>query len=104
MNYIKQEHQSLIDEFFNLSPLEFTLIGNVFAYFLASVLSNSQQNSLGNLFELIAQVLLTIQAQTNATDIEITEKDVDRLIYMLQTNSTNKESIINLLKKIKQNQ
>ncbi len=104
MSIIKEEHQTLIDEFFNLPPFEFTLVGNIFAYILAATLTNSQQNALGNLLELIAQVLLTIQAQTNNTDINIVESDINNLVYLLNTNTANKENLINLLKKIKQNQ
>ncbi len=96
-------NKSIIDEFFNLSPYEFTLVGNIVAYIIALSLTNAQQNSLGNLFELIAQVLLTIQAQANTTDVNIQACDIDDLIYMLQTSTSSKENIVNLLKKIKQN-
>lgn len=96
-------NKSIIDEFFNLSPYEFTLVGNIVAYIIALSLTNAQQNSFGNLLELIAQVLLTIQAQANTTDVNIEQSDLDELIHMLQTNSTNKQNIINLLNKIKKN-
>lgn len=101
---MKKEHKSIIDEFFSLSPYEFTLVGNIAAYFIAIALTNSQQNSFGNLLELIAQVLLTIQAQANTTDINIQQTDIDHLINMLKSNGANKQNIINLLNKIKQNQ
>lgn len=101
---MKTEYKSLIDEFFNLPPYEFTLFGNVIAYFIALSLNNSQQNALGNLLELIAQVLLTIQAQSNDTDVNIQQSDIDHLINMFETNNANKQNIINFLNKIKQNQ
>lgn len=101
---MNKETKGIIDEFFNLSPYEFTLVGNIAAYFIALSLTNSQQNAFGNLLELIAQVLLTVQAQSNDTDVNIQQSDLDDLINMLQHNTTNKQNIINLLNKIKQNQ
>ncbi len=100
---IKNEHKTLIDEFFSLSPYEFTLVGNIFAYFLASILTNPQQNSLGNLLELIAQVLLTIQAQSSLDDISIATEDINNLINILRNNNPNINHVIEVLNKIKNN-
>ncbi len=102
MVYIK-EFNGLIEQFFSLPPYEFTLIGNVVAYFIAKSLTNSQQNSFGNLLELVAQVLLTIQAQSDNTDVNIQQEDIDYLISILSSRYTNKEQLISLLNKIKHN-
>ncbi len=98
---IKEEHQTLIDQFFDLPPYQFALVGNLFAYILAAVLTNQQQNAFGNLLELIAQVLLTIQAQSAKDDINIVETDIENLVSILSLDKASKEYIINFLNKLK---
>ena len=47
----------------NLNAYEFTLIGTLLGFLIAPQLSVNLQNSVGNFFELIGQVILTINAQ-----------------------------------------
>ncbi len=63
-NFINQDFNSLNDWLYSLNPYEFTLIGNSIAYLIAKTLTINEQNSLGNLFALIGQVLQTINAQS----------------------------------------
>ena len=46
-----------------LTPLEFTTIGTIIGYLISSVLTVQEQNSVGNWFELVGQIILTFNAQ-----------------------------------------
>ncbi len=48
-----------------ISPLEFASIGSIVGIIIASQLTNDEQNSIGNFFELVGQVILTAQAQNS---------------------------------------
>ena len=50
-----------------LSPIEFTTLGVIVGYVLTVSLDIQTQNSLGNWFELVGQILLTASAQGSAT-------------------------------------
>lgn len=47
----------------DLSPLEFGVLGCIIGIILSATLSSDDLNSLGNFFELVGQVMLTVQAQ-----------------------------------------
>ena len=47
----------------NLSPFEFTTLGTITGYLISSVLTVNEQNSIGNWFELVGQIILTFNAQ-----------------------------------------
>ena len=64
---IKKKTSSLGEYINSLSPYDFTLIGTFIGFLFSFGLDPGQQNSLGNWFELIGQVLLTISAQSSAT-------------------------------------
>ena len=49
-----------------LSPLEFTTLGTIIGYLISSVLTVQEQNSVGNWFELVGQIILTFNAQGSA--------------------------------------
>ena len=51
----------------SLSPLEFTTLGTIIGYLISSVLSVQEQNSIGNWFELVGQIILTFNAQGTLT-------------------------------------
>jgi hypothetical protein len=51
----------------SLTPFEFLTIGTIFGYFISLNLSITEQNALGNWFELVGQILLTYSAQGTAT-------------------------------------
>lgn len=60
-----------------ISPMEFGTIGCIVGLLIAAPLNSNEQNSLGNFFELVGQVILTIQAQQSystpqgATTVEL---------------------------------
>ena len=55
---------SFSDWLFSLNPYEFTLIATLIGFIISPSLNSNEQNSLGNFFELLGEVLLTIQAQS----------------------------------------
>lgn len=63
----KQNFTDLLNQ---LTPFEFSLLATITGYVLASNLNYNEQNALGNWFELVGQILLTISAQgtTSLTD------------------------------------
>lgn len=60
---MNNDHKSLIDIVTSLSPFEFTFLASVVGYTLGIGLNVNQQNALGNWFELVGQILLTLSAQ-----------------------------------------
>lgn len=46
-----------------LSPFEFVTVGTLIGYILSVNLTVTEQNSLGNWFELVGQIMLTFNAQ-----------------------------------------
>lgn len=46
-----------------LSPFEFVTVGTIIGYLLSINLTVTEQNSLGNWFELVGQIILTFNAQ-----------------------------------------
>ena len=61
--FINQDFLGLSNWINSLNPYEFSLIAAVIGFIVAPPLSANEQNSLGNFFELIGQVLLSIAAQ-----------------------------------------
>lgn len=80
---LKNNNISLGDFIDNLSPYDFTLLGTFIGFLFSFGLDPGQQNSLGNWFELIGQVLLTISAKSSATisnqEYENLLNDVEKL-------------------------
>lgn len=76
---------------YNLSAFEFTLTGTIIGYLLAIPLTTDEQNSLGNLFEIIGQTLLTFNAQNvllhdkMLKNNNMTNEDLSRRIEMLES-------------------
>lgn len=60
-----------------LSPIEFTTLGVIVGYVLTVSLDVQTQNSLGNWFELVGQILLTASAQGSAT---LTNEEYNNLV------------------------
>lgn len=52
----------------NLSPLEFSTLGCAIAIILINTLTPNEQNTIGNLLEMIGQILLTNYAQASVVD------------------------------------
>lgn len=80
---LKNNNISLGNFIDNLSPYDFTLLGTFIGFLFSFGLDPGQQNSLGNWFELIGQVLLTISAKSSATisnqEYENLLNDVEKL-------------------------
>lgn len=62
-NFINQDFNKFSNGLFSLSAFEFALVGTIIGFTVSSTLSSNQQNSLGNFFTLIGQVLMTENAQ-----------------------------------------
>lgn len=58
------DFSSFSDWLFSLSPYEFTLIATLLGFLISPTLTVNQQNSLGNFFELLGQIILTVNAQS----------------------------------------
>ncbi|MDD3392908.1 MAG: hypothetical protein PHE54_05150 [Bacilli bacterium] len=65
-DFIEQDFCALSEWLFSLNAYEFSLIATIIGFSISPTLTVNQQNSLGNFFELLGQVILTINAQ-NAT-------------------------------------
>lgn len=61
--FIDQDFESFSRWLSSLNPYEFTMVGAAIGLAIAPALTVNQQNSLGNFFELVGQVILTINAQ-----------------------------------------
>lgn len=51
----------------SLSPFELTTIGTLLGYLFSINLTVDAQNSIGNFFELVGQIILTFNAQGSAS-------------------------------------
>jgi len=64
-DFISHDFSSFSKWLYSLNPYEFTLISTIIGFLIASTLDLNEQNSIGNFFELLGQVILTINAQTS---------------------------------------
>lgn len=84
-NFKNMDCNSFIDYLLTLSANELSLLAIGIGFLLSNITNVNQQNSLGNFFELIGQLLLTISAQNlelhpnSETVIELKQK-----IYILE--------------------
>lgn len=62
-NFKNMSCNSFIEYLLTLTANELALLASVLGFLLAQGIDANKQNSLGNFFELIGQVLLTISAQ-----------------------------------------
>ena len=76
----------------NLSPFEFTTTATILGYMLSLILTTSEQNSVGNWFELVGQILLTFNAQGSNElppspkqfiDLENKVKEIEKMLKQL---------------------
>lgn len=61
--FMSQDFNSFSSWLFSLNSYEFTFIASLAGFAIAPSLTLNEQNSLGNFFELLGQVILTINAQ-----------------------------------------
>ena len=62
-DFLNVDYQTFSDFLFSFTGNEFALVGSLIGYFIGQDLTADKQSSLGNFFELIGQVLLTISSQ-----------------------------------------
>lgn len=62
----------------SLSPLEFTTLGCLIGWIITPQLNTNEQNSIGNFFELVGQVILTAQAQEVINTSYSSTNDLER--------------------------
>ncbi len=84
----------------SLSPYEFATLGFVIGVILSDGLNSNQLNSLGNLYELIGQTILTIQAQVQDGSSISNTPHLTQSIEMLKNKIGNIEEIIADFKKL----
>ncbi len=66
--FANYDYKSFSNYLSSIDPYEFTLIGTILGFLISKPLTINEQNSLGNFFTLIGQILQTVngQAITNA--------------------------------------
>ena len=76
---------AFVNMLLSLNEYELTILGCAIGLILAPTITINQQNSLGNFFELIGQVLLTVNAQAvNLQPSAPSRQDLYELIKSLQ--------------------
>lgn len=83
-----------------LSPIEFTSLGCAIAIILTKTLNANEQNTIGNLLEMIGQILLTNYAQASVVDPNVAP--ITQCQFTSQENEILK--LKNILSKLYQNQ
>lgn len=74
------DYKNLSNILNNLSPLEFGALGCVIGLLISIPLNNNDLNTIGNFFELVGQVMLTVQAQGDSKSPQsATINDVNNL-------------------------
>jgi hypothetical protein len=58
----------------SMNPYEFATISTVLGLLISTGLTVPEQNSIGNWFEAIGQIILTINAQANVIDKDFSSK------------------------------
>ena len=61
--FLNCDYASIGDFLFNLSGVEYGVIGALLGLLISTKLTINQQNSIGNFLELVGQTLLAISAQ-----------------------------------------
>lgn len=90
--FVNNDFKKLSNSLFSLSAFEFNLLATLIGFALTPALSTNEQNSLGNFFALIGQVLMTANAQ-NIT-LAANKAKVNNFEKFFQTNNTNDEIIL----------
>lgn len=88
-NFINQDFSNFSNWIFSLNAYEFTLIATIAGFVISPTLTVNQQNSLGNFFELLGQVILTINAQN--TTLKQTNVKKSNIKPFFETSSLENE-------------
>lgn len=87
--FANQDFESFSDWLFSLNAYEFSLIATMIGFAISPTLTVNQQNSLGNFFELLGQVILTINAQN--TTLQQAKTKNPNIKPHFETNSLEEE-------------
>ena len=90
--------KSLSEFLKSLSPLELSTIGCVLGLIMIPTLTSDEQNSLGNFFELVGQVLLTSAAQQSLLEPSLSTSE---FVKFTNSNNQNLSCIINQINLLK---
>lgn len=74
-DFLNVDYKSFSDFLFSFSGNEFAIVGSLIGYFLSQNLDIDEQNSLGNFFELIGQIMLTISAQNQVVQNDTNQQN-----------------------------
>ncbi len=96
-DFINQDFASFSNWLFSLNPYEFSLIASGAGFAISSFLTIDRQNSLGNFFILVGQVLLTMNAQS--ITLEHKQFSTHNIKPFLESSSIEEE-IINIKKEL----
>ena len=77
----------------SLSPFEFTTLGVIIAYIISCNLTLNEQNSIGNWFEMVGQIILTFNAQGSSQSFSVSESDYkdlkDKVNFLINKFNSN---------------
>lgn len=91
-NFINQDFKSFSSWLFTLNPYEFTFFATLIGFVISPSLTINEQNSLGNFFELLGQVILTINAQ--GTTLRQKKNSISHIKNRLEKNSLEEEILL----------
>ena len=77
---------------FSLDPYQFTLLATVIGFAITPTLNSNQQQSLGNFFDMVGQVLLTVYSQEVV--LQQLPRKYSNFKKGFQTNSTESEILL----------
>ncbi len=83
MNNNNQEIKSFVNWLMSLSPLEFTTLAVMISYIISCNLTVDEQNSFGNWFELVGQIMLTFNAQGSNQQFSLSEQQYRDILNRL---------------------
>ena len=87
------DFSSFADWLMTLSPLEFSTLGVITSYIIASRLTVNQQNSIGNWLEMVGQIILTFNAQGSNKYYNLSNEEYydlkSKVDYLIKKQNTN---------------
>lgn len=93
--FMNNDFKKFSNGLFSLSAIEFNLLATVIGFAITPTLTTNEQNSLGNFFTLIGQILMT----ANAQNITLSANEVRKDNFQKGFQTTSLEEEILLIKK-----
>ncbi|MFI3260386.1 MAG: hypothetical protein R3Y13_01560 [bacterium] len=95
-NFINNDFKKFSSGLFALSAFEFNLLATIIGFAITPTLTTNEQNSLGNFFALVGQVLMTANAQniTLEANRRKCENYNSKLKKEFQTQNTEQEILL----------